>query len=48
MEFIELSKKELMEINGGISQKTIAIGGLLYVACPVAGLAYWVGYYVNC
>jgi len=43
-----LSIDSLVEINGGeISTKTLIIGGVVGAICPLLGIGYWVGYYVN-
>ena len=47
-EIQELSIDALVEISGGeLSLKTVLIGTVVTAVCPVAGLGYWVGYYVN-
>ena len=43
----ELSIDAMVEINGGISVKTLIIGNIVTAICPIAGIGFWVGYLVN-
>lgn len=44
---LELSKEELLSIEGGISDKSLWIGIGLTALNPLVGAGYWVGYYMN-
>ncbi|WP_419700427.1 hypothetical protein [Mucilaginibacter sp. NFX135] len=43
----ELSYDEALEISGGVSTRTVIIGGVLTVISPVLGAAFWIGYAVE-
>jgi len=44
----ELSSDSLVEINGGeISRKTLLIGDACMLICPILGIGFWIGYFVN-
>lgn len=47
MNTIELTNQEMILVEGGISPKSILIGAVLSSACPILGVGYWIGYYVN-
>ncbi|MGP1463266.1 hypothetical protein [Tannerella sp.] len=44
---IELEENEILDINGGISQKTMLIGNTLTFLCPVVGAGFWISYVIN-
>ena len=44
---IELEENEILNINNGISQKTMLIGNTLTFLCPVVGAGFWISYVIN-
>ena len=47
MNLIAIPNSELVEINGGMSDRSLAIGVALSVASPVIGAVYFLSYYAN-